>query len=425
MARRIWAVWGSFIAVAALLLSAGGASAHALGPSGAHPTTVPTLASISVKTVKVGNNPVDVAFDPGNGELYVANTNSSSVSVIDGSTNKVVATVAVSADPIEVGYDAVNDEVYVLSQSTHEVTILSSANEIVDTISVDADPIVGMIAPTGNVYVTSHGTNGVGPGKVAVINATTNDVTNLAVGDEAEAPYYDPANGDVYVGNLVSDSLTVITTALKVKTIDFGTGGDPFGLAYSPATKEMYVALFEDAEVDAISSANKIVARIQDTNVPVAISYNPANEDLYVIDEASLASSNLTIISSSNSVIETILTPETTSIGSVDTENGDFYLGTVAGDELVYSGAAMPAAVTSLTIGHIPLFAELDPTTDDVFVLKFAATGSVGEVFVFTSGNTLVTSKKVGDGGLTMVFDSANGDMYVANYGSDTVSVIT
>ena len=45
------------------------------------------------KTITVGTGPYGDLFDPDNGHIYVANVASNSVSVIDGSTNTVVATI--------------------------------------------------------------------------------------------------------------------------------------------------------------------------------------------------------------------------------------------------------------------------------------------------------------------------------------------
>jgi YVTN family beta-propeller protein len=46
-----------------------------------------------IKTITVGTGPYGDLFNPDNGYIYVANQFSNSVSVIDGSTNMVIATV--------------------------------------------------------------------------------------------------------------------------------------------------------------------------------------------------------------------------------------------------------------------------------------------------------------------------------------------
>ena len=53
-----------------------------------------------IKTITVGPGPYGDLFDPDNGDIYVANDFSSSVSVIDGSTNTVIATVNVQPNQL-------------------------------------------------------------------------------------------------------------------------------------------------------------------------------------------------------------------------------------------------------------------------------------------------------------------------------------
>ena len=50
-----------------------------------------------IATIPVGNLPVLIAFNPDNGDMYVVNHESDTVSVIDGKTNTVIGS------PIPVG----------------------------------------------------------------------------------------------------------------------------------------------------------------------------------------------------------------------------------------------------------------------------------------------------------------------------------
>ena len=50
-------------------------------------------------------SPWDVAFDPSNGNIYVSDTKNGAVSVIDGTSNSVVAMVAVGDDMLSGDHD--------------------------------------------------------------------------------------------------------------------------------------------------------------------------------------------------------------------------------------------------------------------------------------------------------------------------------
>ena len=424
--RRSWAVLGAAFAVALFVVASGGAAAHPISALRAGVSPAGPSASFSVKTVTVGKNPEEATFDPKNGDLYVVNANSSSVSVIDGATNKVTKTISVGADPTGAGYDSTNGDVYVVSQTAATVTVISNSNTVVSTVSVDPEPVAGLIAPSGNVFVTCRGTDVTKDSDLAVINESTNTAKEVTIGEDAGAPNYDPATGDVDVANLLSGTVSAVSSALKVTTISLGSGAEPIAMAYSPTTKDMYVTLPASLEIDAISSANKIVATISDPAKPFLPTYDSVNGDLYVPDGAWPTSGNLTIISSSNKVLETIKTSVPTDpLGFLDTSNGDFYLASSSGSELVFNSDSTPSLVTTLTIGVEPIFVAFSSATHDIFILMFDGTAKTGSVHIFSSSNSLLATVKVGKGGLTVTYDSTNGDVYVANFGTDTVSVIS
>src|ERR1051325_7442360 len=85
------------------------------------------------------NSPFGVAFDSANGDVYVTNHDAASVSVIDGSTNKVIATISVGKDPIGIAFDPANGYVYVANcegASTSVSVIDGSTNKVIANISV-------------------------------------------------------------------------------------------------------------------------------------------------------------------------------------------------------------------------------------------------------------------------------------------------
>ena len=57
----------------------------------------------------MGWSPLGVAYDSANGNIYVANQYSNTVSIIDGSTNTVIDTIPVGLQPAAVAFDSAND----------------------------------------------------------------------------------------------------------------------------------------------------------------------------------------------------------------------------------------------------------------------------------------------------------------------------
>jgi YVTN family beta-propeller protein len=78
-----------------------------------------------VATVTVGILPEGIGFNLANGDVYVPNTVSGTVSVISGSTNTLRDTVTVGDYPFGVAYDSANGYVYVSNTDSATVSVIS------------------------------------------------------------------------------------------------------------------------------------------------------------------------------------------------------------------------------------------------------------------------------------------------------------
>lgn len=78
-----------------------------------------------ITDIPVGASPHGVAYDPTRHEIFVNNSNSNTVSIIDTHTNAVVQTVAVGTQPQGVAVDPTTGDVYVANQASGSVTVLS------------------------------------------------------------------------------------------------------------------------------------------------------------------------------------------------------------------------------------------------------------------------------------------------------------
>ncbi len=133
--------------------------------------------------VNIGSTlaPWGIAYDPSNGYIYVADSNSSTVSVISGTTNIVIATITVGSGPAGIAYDPSN----------------------------------------GYIYVTN-----VGSDTVSVINGTT-VIENIPVGSEPVGVAYDPSNGYIYVTNFGSDTVSIISTSVSTNSTSISSVTTP------------------------------------------------------------------------------------------------------------------------------------------------------------------------------------------------------
>jgi YVTN family beta-propeller protein len=119
------------------------------------------LPGFVVDTIPVGTFPFDVAFNPDNGFLYVANAGSNTVSVIDPATNTVVATITVGGSPIGIAFNPDNGFMYVANSGSNTVSVINPVtNTVVATIPVGATPFgIAFNPDNGFLYVTNQGGN--------------------------------------------------------------------------------------------------------------------------------------------------------------------------------------------------------------------------------------------------------------------------
>ena len=159
-------------------------------------------------TVTVGSNPVGVAITPDGNYAYVANSGTTTVSVIQISTNTVIATVTVGSTPQNIAITPDGTYAYVANYNSGTVSVIQiSTNTVTATVTVGSNPVGVAITPDGNyAYVANHSS-----GTVSVIQISTNTVTaTVTVGTDPYGVAITPDGNYAYVTNNGSDTVSVI-----------------------------------------------------------------------------------------------------------------------------------------------------------------------------------------------------------------------
>jgi len=115
------------------------------------------------RTLQVGNNPTNLAANPVRNQIYVVNTQSGTVSVIDAETNRVVATIPVHRLPSFVSVDPTGHRAYVANSGSNTVSILDlDRRREIGVAGTGEQPDVDRISPDGrSLVVTNRGSNSV------------------------------------------------------------------------------------------------------------------------------------------------------------------------------------------------------------------------------------------------------------------------
>jgi YVTN family beta-propeller protein len=233
-------------------------------------TVINTTTNTVVANIPVGAFPVTPAYDPADGDIYVPNTLSNNLSIIDGATNKVVGTINITfpangeiameddltQSPV---YDPVTQEIYQPDTGNVTVTVIKGTT-FVKNITVGPGPQTPAVDPiTGNVFVpiafTSAAEFTSSNDTLSVIAASTNTyLTNITVGPlncGPETPVYDPVNGEMYVP-IRSDAVTAVNASTDGIVATIGVGAGPDIPVFDTANQDLYVPNLANANVSVI-----------------------------------------------------------------------------------------------------------------------------------------------------------------------------
>ncbi len=195
--------------------------------------------------VPIGGDPRGIAVDAEGGRIYVTNSWTNDVSVIDAQNLQPVATIPVGLRPLDV---AVGKEgvVYVANSGSDNVSrIHGESNRMLGVVPLGLLPAGMAIDPeTGDVYVASPSTNSI------FVLSGEKVVREIPAGLHPSELALSPDGETLFVLNLVGGDLMAISTPDKnlVRTADIGIL--PRGLALVPEAGQLYAS---DAVLDADS----------------------------------------------------------------------------------------------------------------------------------------------------------------------------
>jgi YVTN family beta-propeller protein len=198
----------------------------------------------------------EMAFDSDNGYIYVSDTNANTVTVIDGSTNSVVATVQMGSSPRGMAFDSANGYVYV-ARGGNYISVISGTRVIanVTNIGFNGPTQVAYDSSNGYVYVANAGDPGYNinfQGTVSVISGLK-VLATVDVGISPDAITFDDANGNIYVSNFGTigydsaigrednGSISVISGISVATSLSYPSVYAPSGIVFDSSDGYLYV----------------------------------------------------------------------------------------------------------------------------------------------------------------------------------------
>lgn len=255
-------------------------------------------------TTGTSASPFAVAVNPVTNRVYAANLFQDTVTVIDGSTDEVIATVPTGRSPTALAVNPTTNRIYVANDDGNSITVIvGSANKDVATIPVGPNPDSVAVNPiTNKIYVANENFVGGGPGNVMVIDGRTNKaVATLNKGPMPFGIAVNPKTNKVYVvGSYLgaSGAITVIDgttgSTSKIPLPSLGLLTTASAVAVNQVSNKIYAASDNYDTVFVLDgSTGDVVATIDAGPTPHAVAVDPVTDKIYV---ANYDSNTVTVI---------------------------------------------------------------------------------------------------------------------------------
>lgn len=371
-------------------------------------------------TVPAGSAPVAIAVNPRTNKIYVADFsgNPNGITVIDGKTN-TTKSLATTAGQTAVAVNPLTNMIYFVDSFNYLTVVDGSTDTVVATVTVAPDPVAVAVNPATNLIYVASDTGST----VWVIDGTTNTVKfedaltggpNLLQGFVPSAIYVNPVTNKIYVtcqsadmlidgmtnnvsqlaytGGLVdggpvgvnpvtntifaveggNSTVLVVDEATNVETTVSSNLVAPLNVTLNPVTNAVYVlnTLIDDVtEIDGTSYATTV---IKDTNAngPVAVTVNPTTNQIYV---ANSKSNNVTVIGGTTYTTTLSVGTDPVAIAANPVTNMVYVANNGSNNVTVISGTG--------TTQTIPLTTTITPFAGD-------QTSSSSPTFTFSAAST-------------------------------------
>ena len=253
-----------------------------------------------IREIPVGREPFGLAFSPDGRRAFVANAQSSEVSVIDATRHRLIQSIGIPSElPVWVAVAPDGTYVYVTNERSDDITVIASAsNRVVGRIPVGKGPAGIAISPDSRyAYVANEGSNNVslidlqrevvvntipvgrvpqglalspdgawvyvanfGGNSVSAVAAARNEVAaEIAVGEGPVGLAVSPNGRFVYAGNFKAGSLSIVDTALRREIATVPTGAETFGVAVSQNGSQVYVVSGKERQVVVVDAQSRLV----------------------------------------------------------------------------------------------------------------------------------------------------------------------
>lgn len=335
----------------------------------------PTCYAITIlDTIVVEDMPLSAVYVPTNGYLYVNNSDSSSVSVIDIITNSVITTINVGLNNDGlIQYNPDNGDIYVPNRNSNTVSVIDTVtNTVITTIST-GHLGYGSLYVTGvnKLYITDNLSV-----FLRVIDTTTNSVlgsvtlTAAASISSRNSLTYDTINGYIYVAISNFDVVDVVDPVTDTVVLSIPVGNSPRLILYSSINNYVYVVNYLDSTVSKIdTTTNTVVSTIPVGNGAVSIVETPLY--IYVTNSTDYT---ITVIDINTDATITIPTTDSIVNSTYNPSNGYLYVNQDIEKSVLIIDTITNTVVSTIALSRSTTFGIYTPNNDNIYVNEVSKT---------------------------------------------------
>jgi YVTN family beta-propeller protein len=289
----------------------------------------------SKRSVKVGKGPIAIAIDQAANRIYVVNTSSNSISVIDGRGDTVIATVKGGSNPYVIAVNEKTHKVYVTYTYSNAVTVIDGATNSTHELKTGSADGIAIDSRSDTLFLTTYEDP-----DIRIVDAATGTINRVRVVAHLWGITLDESSNTLYLAHTgTSEVVGLNVTTHEIHTISVGE--IPCAIAVSPITHMIYAVDYGDETVKVIDSArSKVVATLHVGRHPQAIAIDAERNRIYV---ANVHSNNVTVIDGAKNTV----------IGSYGAGNNPYALAVDPVVGRVFAANYGEPAVTSVDIPGI------------------------------------------------------------------------
>ncbi len=265
--------------------------------------------------------------------LYVTNSGSNYISVIDRFENRVVGIIGVEKNPTSMVLSKEQERLYVLNSKSNSISIVDTSQDYVrDRIQF---------------------ASGIEPIEMAMI------------------PYSDKRNhGKLYIANKGSNDVTVVDTFMKSQLKSIKVGNAPIGVSANQSRQEVYVANSGSNSISVIDSINDTVkATINVDSIPIDIV--TVKDSIYAINSGSDSITILDVVTKAvKGRIQAGINPRK---GIYSEQYNRVYLSNYSSGEVSFLIPSSAVITRSIKAGENPVGLAIDESRNRLYITDYSS----------------------------------------------------